>query len=495
MTHPDVTSTILATAVPSGQLDTDAKDPAAELKERYPFVLQNGLKVYTIRGNKFELPEKFVVTARLGQGSYGMVVQATDKSTGTNVAIKKCGSLFKHPEDGKRILREVKLMQIMNHRNVLGILDVLPPQNKQFEEVYMVLPLLDTDLSSIIRSQSLSEGHCKYIAYQILRGVKYVHSANVLHRDLKPANVLINFDCRIKICDFGLARGADPTRKQNMTNYVVTRWYRAPELLLDNTRYTSAIDIWSIGCIFGEMLKGSALFPGESSIDQMHRVADALGVPAEEDLWWIQSAKARDYLRLRGARDTKSPEKELAQILPADIKPQAAEFVRHMLAFNPYKRWSADWLLDHPYLADCHRPDTCTRAPSMFKWKWDSDYPDVSTLRELFWKEMAVFHPEIEQSHPQVENVPPETKPVEIIKVPSRSTEVAAKGTLPRVDSAQKSTSRVASSGTMIRERSVNVARAEDRTIDHKHGIADGPPAMSIGERVPSRSALPVFER
>jgi len=227
-----------------------------------------------------------------------------------------------------------------------------------------------------------------------------------LHRDLKPANILINFDCRIKICDFGLARGADPNKKQNLTNYVVTRWYRAPELLLDNTRYTSAIDIWASGCIFAEMLRGSAIFPGESSLDQMHRVADAVGVPPEDDLWWIQSAKAREYLKTRAGKETRIPHKDLRSLLPAETKPLALDFIKHMLAFNPYKRWSADWLLDHPYLADCHRPESCYRATTQFKWKWDSDYPDEQTLMKLFWKECLVFHPETEQLLPPLPPVP-----------------------------------------------------------------------------------------
>eukprot|EP00994_Dinema_validum_P005808 NODE_401_length_1739_cov_385.283432_g295_i0.p1 GENE.NODE_401_length_1739_cov_385.283432_g295_i0~~NODE_401_length_1739_cov_385.283432_g295_i0.p1 ORF type:complete len:487 (-),score=131.14 NODE_401_length_1739_cov_385.283432_g295_i0:277-1683(-) len=381
---------------------TEETAPAKpEIVERYPFSQANGRKVYSIKGTKFDVPEKYVITARLGQGSYGMVVQATNSETGgEKVAIKKCGSLFKYPEDGKRILREIKLMQMLNHRNILTILDVLPPTQRTFEDVYIVTTCSDTDLSNIIRSQTLSEGHCKYIIYQILRGLKYIHSANILHRDLKPANILINFDCRIKICDFGLARGADPSKKQNLTNYVVTRWYRAPELLLDNTRYTSAIDIWASGCIFAEMLRGSAMFPGESSLDQMHRVADAVGVPPDDDLWWIQSAKAREYLKSRGGKENSAPNKDLKSRLPPDTKPMALDFIKHMLAFNPYKRWSADWLLDHPHLADCHRPESCYRASQQFKWKWDSDYPDEQQLRKLFWEEALVFHPELESLPP-----------------------------------------------------------------------------------------------
>jgi serine/threonine protein kinase len=382
---------------PAAQTSPNSTDAPAE---RYPFQRRGTSKVYAIKGTSITVPDRYTITARLGQGSYGMVVQAHDSETGEKVAIKRCASLFKYPEDGKRVLREIKLMQIMNHRNILPLLDVLPPTGRDFEEVCMVLPCLDTDLSHIIRTQTLSDGHCRYIMYQLLRGLKYIHSCHVLHRDLKPANILINFDCRIKICDFGLARGADPTKKQHLTNYVVTRWYRAPELLLDNTRYGAAIDVWASGCIFAEALRGSALFPGESSLDQMHRVADALGVPPDDDLWWVQSAKAREYLKLRSGKENRAPAKDLKNLIPEGTKPAALDFLRHMLAFNPHKRWSAEWLLDHPYLADCHRPDTCTRSLTTFSWEWDSEYPDAATLRKLFWAELAAFHPEIEDLYP-----------------------------------------------------------------------------------------------
>jgi len=125
-----------------------------------------------------------------------------------------------------------------------------------------------------------------------------------------------------------------------------------------------------------------------------------VGVPPDDDLWWIQSAKAREYLKSRSGKENRSPNKDLKTLLPPDTKPLAVDFIKHMLAFNPYKRWSADWLLDHPYLADCHRPESCYRANSLFKWKWDSDYPDEQQLRKLFWKEIVQFHPEVEQQLP-----------------------------------------------------------------------------------------------
>lgn len=131
---------------------------------------------------------------------------------------------------------------------------------EDFEDVYIVSELMDTDLHQIISSgQNLSDDHCQYFMYQILRGLKYIHSAQVLHRDLKPSNILVNENCDLKICDFGLARITDI----EMTGYVSTRYYRAPEIMLTWQHYDKAVDIWSVGCIFAEMLIGQPLFPGK----------------------------------------------------------------------------------------------------------------------------------------------------------------------------------------------------------------------------------------
>jgi mitogen-activated protein kinase 7 len=125
---------------------------------------------------------------------------------------------------------------------------------------------MEADLHQIIRSgQPLTDAHFQYFVYQICRGLKYIHSANVLHRDLKPGNLLVNADCELKICDFGLARGYSSSPEGNigfMTEYVATRWYRAPEIMLSFQKYTKAIDMWSVGCIFAEMLGGRPLFKG-----------------------------------------------------------------------------------------------------------------------------------------------------------------------------------------------------------------------------------------
>lgn len=165
-------------------------------------------------------------------------------------------------------------------------------------DIYLVQTLMETDLHKLLKTQKLTNEYVCYFLYQILRGLKYIHSANVLHRDLKPSNLLLNSNCDLKICDFGLARVADPDHDHAgfLTEYVATRWYRAPEIMLNSRRYTKAVDIWSVGCILAEMLSSRPLFPGKHYLDQLNHILNVLGTPNVEDLNWILNDKARNYL-------------------------------------------------------------------------------------------------------------------------------------------------------------------------------------------------------
>ena len=174
-------------------------------------------------------------------GAYGVVCSAVHKKTSEKVAIKKIPNAFEELTTAKRTYRELKIMRHFRHENVIGIREILMPREplNDFRDVYVVLDLMESDLHHIIHSQqSVSMEHIRYFLYQILRGLKYIHSANVVHRDLKPSNLLVNENCELKIGDFGMARGlsgnVDCKRKMFMTVYVATRWYRAPELLFSN---------------------------------------------------------------------------------------------------------------------------------------------------------------------------------------------------------------------------------------------------------------------
>ncbi|NWU53647.1 MK14 kinase, partial [Dromas ardeola] len=190
---------------------------------------------------------------------------AFDTKTGLRVAVKKLSRPFQSIIHAKRTYRELRLLKHMKHENVSGRrwyekLDC--PPMFPFVHRYLVTHLMGADLNNIVKCQKLTDDHVQFLIYQILRGLKYIHSADIIHRDLKPSNLAVNEDCELKILDFGLARHTD----DEMTGYVATRWYRAPEIMLNWMHYNQTVDIWSVGCIMAELLTGRTLFPGTDRI-------------------------------------------------------------------------------------------------------------------------------------------------------------------------------------------------------------------------------------
>ena len=273
-------------------------------------------------GSKFfggEAPgeAKYEVSHVIGKGSYGTVVAARNKHTGEKVAIKHIDRVFADKADTVRIIRELRFLRLLKHPNIIGVVDVLLPQQRTtFDDIYIVFELLDTDLAHMIRSKTkYDETHRQWLIYQLLAGLKHIHGANVFHRDLKPGNVLLNADCDLKICDFGLARCNFPDQKHAVfwTDYVATRWYRAPELICSYyTKYTTAIDIWSVGCIFAELMRRKPLFPGHNVYHQLDLITDLLGKPLDEEIEKVRSEKARDYLNSLQFK----PPRDLAPLFP-----------------------------------------------------------------------------------------------------------------------------------------------------------------------------------
>jgi serine/threonine protein kinase len=252
-----------------------------------------------------------------------------------------------------------------------------------------VLELMDTDLERIIASNNdLTDHHVQYFIYQVLRGLKYIHSANVIHRDLKPSNLLLNADCDLKICDFGLARGVKDD--VDLTKYVVTRWYRAPELLCSCTDYDEKIDVWSVGCILAELLGRSPLFPGEDYIKQMDLIFGVLGTPnGREDMNFISNEKAYAYIK----RLKKRPKIPFSEIYPS-ANPQALDLLEKMLMFNPRKRSTVDEALQHPYLEDLHLPESETVCRQKFDFSFEDRLTDRASLQAYMFDEVAAFRPE-----------------------------------------------------------------------------------------------------
>uniref|UniRef100_A0AC35TN64 Mitogen-activated protein kinase n=1 Tax=Rhabditophanes sp. KR3021 TaxID=114890 RepID=A0AC35TN64_9BILA len=347
-----------------------------------PGELQNGVE--EIRGQIFNVAPRYVNLSYIGQGAYGCVASALDTTTKERVAIKKI-SPFEHQTFCQRTLREIKILARFKHENVINIQEIIrAPTIDMMKDIYIVQSLMETDLYKLLRTQRLSNDHICYFLYQILRGLKYIHSANVLHRDIKPSNVLLNTTCDLKICDFGLARVADPLHDHQgfLTEYVATRWYRAPEIMLNSRGYTKAIDVWSVGCILGEMLNNRPLFPGKHYLDQLNLILDVVGSPSEEDLASISNERARSYL-LSLPQKVKKP---WHRIYP-NADPRAIDLLEKMLHFNPNNRITVEQALAHPYLEQYYDPNDEPVCENPFTIEMEFDDLPRETLKEKIFEE------------------------------------------------------------------------------------------------------------
>nr|XP_055140857.1 mitogen-activated protein kinase 15 isoform X6 [Symphalangus syndactylus] len=324
---------------------------------------------------------RYVLRRQLGQGAYGIVWKAVDRRTGEVVAIKKIFDAFRDKTDAQdtgfllappahtpvflslqRTFREITLLQEFGvHPNIISLLDVIRAENDR--DIYLVFEFMDTDLNAVIRKGGLLQDvHVRSIFYQLLRATRFLHSGHVVHRDQKPSNVLLDAKCIVKLCDFGLARSLgdlpEGPEDQALTEYVATRWYRAPEVLLSSHRYTLGVDMWSLGCILGEMLRGRPLFPGTSTLHQLELILETIPPPSEEDLLALGSGCHTSVLHHLGSR----PRQTLDALLPPDTSPEALDLLRRLLVFAPDKRLSATQALQHPYVQRFHCPsDEWTR--------------------------------------------------------------------------------------------------------------------------------------
>ncbi|KAH0354816.1 mitogen-activated protein kinase, partial [Aureobasidium melanogenum] len=337
----------------------------------------------------FNVSEQYDIQDVVGEGAYGVVCSALHKPSGQKVAIKKI-TPFDHSMFCLRTLREMKLLRYFNHENIISILDIQKPRSYEtFTEVYLIQELMETDMHRVIRTQELSDDHCQYFIYQTLRALKAMHSANVLHRDLKPSNLLLNANCDLKVCDFGLARSAASTEDNQgfMTEYVATRWYRAPEIMLTFKEYTKAIDVWSVGCILAEMLSGKPLFPGKDYHHQLTLILDVLGTPTMEDYYGIKSRRAREYIRSLPFKK-KIPWKAMFP-KTSDL---ALDLLDKLLAFNPAKRITVEEALRHPYLEPYHDPEDEPTADAIpeefFDFDKNKDNLTKEQLKQLIFEEI-----------------------------------------------------------------------------------------------------------
>lgn len=329
----------------------------------------------------------------LGEGAYGVVALGVHRKSQKVVAIKKIQP-FQRTLFCLRTLREIKFLRQFNHPNIIRILDIQKPSSFEgFNEVYVIQEYMDADLHTVIQTQELSDDHIKYFLYQILKGVKYLHSCGVIHRDLKPANLLVNENCDLKICDFGLARiDANSTKGEDkisfLTEYVATRWYRAPEIMLSSAQYSKAIDIWSIGCIVAEMILREPFLPGTDYRNQLALIFEVLGTPTAEEMKCIKLKKARDFVASQRVR-RKIPMKKIFR----NANPLAIDFIEKTVCFDPEKRMTIEQTLEHPYVQDFRNPKeelSAERIPSdLFFFDDYKDQLKMIDLKRMLYAEIV----------------------------------------------------------------------------------------------------------
>uniref|UniRef100_A0A4W4H2V3 Mitogen-activated protein kinase n=1 Tax=Electrophorus electricus TaxID=8005 RepID=A0A4W4H2V3_ELEEL len=357
---------------------------------------------------KFEVGEEYDIIETIGTGAYGVVSSARRRDNGQQVAIKKIPNAFEVVTNAKRTLRELKILKHFKHDNIIAIKDILQPAvpHSAFKSVYVVLDLMESDLHQIIHSrQPLTPEHTRYFLYQLLRGLKYIHSANVIHRDLKPSNLLVNENCELKIGDFGMARGlsaahADESRSF-MTEYVATRWYRAPELMLSLHHYSLAIDIWSVGCIFAEMLGRKQLFPGKHYVHQLQLILSVLGTPPETIVRAIGAERVRSFVQ---SLPSKAPV-PLSRLYP-HAEPAALDLLGAMLRFDPRERISVCEALEHPYLAKYHDSDDEPVCVPAFDFEFDRQPMGKEQIKDAILAEIQDFNQKKQSSRKKIQFKP-----------------------------------------------------------------------------------------
>ncbi|XP_045502837.1 cyclin-dependent kinase-like 1 isoform X2 [Colias croceus] len=286
--------------------------------------------------------ERYEKLAKLGEGSYGLVYKCRNRDTGEIVAIKKFVENEDDPLIRKIALREIRMLKNLKHPNLVNLIEVFRRKRK----LHLVFEYCD---HTVLHEMEKYPAGCpellsKQIIWQTLQGVAYCHRHNCIHRDVKPENILLTSDGVVKLCDFGFARMISPG--ESYTDYVATRWYRAPELLVGDTMYSTPVDVWAIGCVFAELLSSEALWPGKSDLDQLYLIRKTLGDLLPRHMTIFSQNSFFQGLAL--------PEPTNFEPLEKKIPPRYAnnelilDFLQKCLDKDPLMRWTCEQLLRHP---------------------------------------------------------------------------------------------------------------------------------------------------
>ena len=267
-------------------------------------------------------------------------------------ALKKYPDVYSNKLSAQRIYREAEILsQLQQSPDIIGLYEMVECINKDSIDIYFVMKYMDCDLQRALSCGLLQKIHKENIFAQILKGVFFLHSKHCMHRDIKPSNILLNKDCNVKIGDFGLVRSIPFSDYASFddfdfTDYVSSRWYRAPEVLLGSSRYTEKIDMWAVGCVLGEIILGRPLFEGSSSLDQLQKIFTYIDRPSENDLIEMDSKLAPTILNSL----KKTHKKHLENLFPEQSE-EFLDLLNILLVINPNKRCSAEDALKHPFVA------------------------------------------------------------------------------------------------------------------------------------------------
>lgn len=309
--------------------------------------------------------DKYEVLGVVGEGAYGVVLKCRNKETGEVVAVKK----FKESDDDENVrkttLREVKMLRALRQENIVDLKEAF----RRKQKLYLVFEYVDKNLLEILEAnpQGLQQQHVRDYMYQLVQAIRWCHSNNTVHRDIKPENLLVQTipgaAGKLKLCDFGFARSL-PNDNASITDYVSTRWYRAPELLLGYTHYGASVDIWAIGCIMAELIDGQALFPGDSDVDQLYLIQRLLGsITPQQQVKFLKSARFNGF-RFGGdlMRSHETLERRFAAKLHSGaLSPDALDFLKRCLRMDPAARPTAEDCLQHPFFAGMNAQSSLRR--------------------------------------------------------------------------------------------------------------------------------------
>ncbi|CAG7829698.1 unnamed protein product [Allacma fusca] len=285
--------------------------------------------------------ERYERLSKIGEGSYGVVFKCRNRETGQLVAIKKFVESEEDPLIRKIAMREIRMLKNLKHPNLINLMEVF----RRKKRLHLVFEYCDHTVLNELEKypKGVPELLTKRIIWQTIQALAYCHQHNCIHRDVKPENILLTKDLVVKLCDFGFARILSPG--ENYTDYVATRWYRAPELLVGDTQYGPPVDVWAIGCVFAELVKGEALWPGKSDVDQLYLIRKTMGdlIPRHMQIFRTNEFFAGVTLPMPDQREP------LEVKMPKSIGREAMDFLYKCLDRDPLKRWTCDQLMRHSY--------------------------------------------------------------------------------------------------------------------------------------------------